>query len=115
MPVIYLSTGVQPVKGNTTNFAFYFLPYIFILLYLMYKASDGALTFRAFSFSFSSFELQLKALFSILTGKKIAFDVTPKNKQEGNYAFIAYPHVFYIILFFLTFGIALIREGLTPG
>lgn len=115
MPIAYLLIGAQPVRIATTTFALFFMPYIFLLLYIMYRASDGAITFRAFSFSFSSFTIQLQALWSILTGKKMGFVVTPKKGQQGRYLFLAYPHLLYITVFAFAAFWAVFREGLTAA
>lgn len=115
MPLIALFTGITPVSATTTSFALFFIPFIFLNLYLLYLISDKRITFRAISFSQASFILQLEAIFSVLRKQKIAFAVTPKQMQEGNYLSLAYPHIAYCILVVLAIGVAIVREGLTPS
>lgn len=115
MPVLYLFLGWTPVGATTTVFAVYFLPFMFLTLYTLYLASDGTLTFPAMSFSQSSWTIQIMALWSIITGKKISFQVTPKQAQAGNYWFLIYPHLIYIGLVVGGASLAIWRESLTPA
>ncbi len=112
MPVMYLLLGTQPVKISSTTFSFFFIPYIFLVLYMMYMASNGAMTFRAFSFSFSSFTLQLRALYSLITGAKMRFVITPKQQQRGRFLNLVFPHLLYIGIFVAASILALLRYGL---
>lgn len=115
MPLIYLFTGIEPVSETTTSFALFFIPFMFLSLYTISQASNGAISFRAISFSISSWYLQLRALFSVITGQKMGFSVTPKQAQSGNYTSMAYPHLAYV--FFAAVGsvVALSRESINPA
>lgn len=115
MPIIYLFTGVQAVSATTTSFAILFIPFIALNLLTLYVASDGFFTFRAAAFSISSWTVQLTALFSVLTGKKMGFAVTPKQAQTGNYLFLAYPHLAYALIFAVALFVGVQREGINPS
>ncbi len=115
MPLIFLYFGLQPVNATTTSFAIFFLPFLFLSLYSVYLATGGYLHFGAISFSQSSWPLQLQAVWSILTGKKMGFSVTPKQAQEGNYLFLVYPHLAYIFLLMGGIYVAITRENWTPA
>lgn len=115
MPVIYLFTGIQAVSATTTSFAILFIPFIALNLLTLYIASDGFFTFRAAAFSISSWTIQLSALFSVITGKKIGFAVTPKQAQTGNFLFLAYPHIAYALLFVVALVVGIQREGINPS
>lgn len=115
MPLFYLFFSVQIVRVSTTSFAFFFLPYIFLNLYTLYKASDESLTFRALAMTHSSWFMQLQALFSVLLGYKIKFNVTPKTGKSGNYITLALPHLIYIMLAAVGSAVAIMREGLNPS
>jgi cellulose synthase (UDP-forming) len=115
IPVVSLATGIQPVEGTTTSFAFYFLPFMFLNLYTLYLATNTMVTFRAISFSMSSWWLQLQALRSVILKQKVAFAVTPKQAQEGNFLFLAYPHLFYAGVVVVAAVVGLDREGMTPS
>lgn len=115
MPLIYLLTGMQPVKSSTTSFAVYFLPFMFFNLYTLNVASGADISFRTFSFSYSSWYLQLTALFSIIFKKNIAFSITPKQAQSGDFSQLALPHLSYALLVVIGLIVALFREGLNPS
>lgn len=115
IPLVSLAWGIQPVSGTTTSFAFFFLPFMFLNLYTLYIASGKAVTFRGLSYSMSSWPLQLQAIKSILLKQKMGFAVTPKQAQEGNFLFLAYPHLLYMVILILCSGVGLGREGLTPS
>lgn len=115
MPLIYLFTGLEPVKGTTTRFAFFFLPFMAMTLYILYRSTDYSVTLRAMSFSMSSWTLQLIALWSVLTNKKMGFSVTPKQAQTGNFLHLAYPHLGYIVLTLIASIFAYFRTGFSPS
>lgn len=115
VPLFFLMTGISPVKTSSSNFAFYFIPYMLLTFLIINSISRGRLTFRAISFSYSSWWLQIVALISVVTGKKMAFMVTPKTKQNGNYTALAYPHMAYVGLSAIGFLVAMYREGLSAG
>ncbi len=115
MPLAFLFTGIQPVVSSTTNFAVFFVPFMFLNLYTLSVASRGSLTFRAISFTHSSWFLQLSALKSALFREAKAFTVTPKTAQRGNFLFLAYPHLFYIFLSAAAAAVGIMREGIDPS
>ncbi|MDQ3239347.1 MAG: glycosyltransferase [bacterium] len=115
IPIISLIFGVQPVAGTTTSFAFYFLPFMFLNLYTLYLSTEQTVTFRAISFSMASWWLQIQALVSVVFKQKLAFAVTPKQAQTGNFLFLSYPHLIYAGFIIVGAIIAINREGLTPS
>ncbi len=115
MPLLFLYWGLKPVMATSTSFALFFLPFMFMNLYTLSLASNGRLTFRAISFSQSSFGLQLLALKSIIFKQKMGFSVTPKQQQEGNFLHLAYPHLIYIALIIIGAVVAIRREGINPS
>lgn len=115
MPLAYLLFRIEVVRVSTTSFAFFFLPYIFLNLYTLYKTSGNKLTFRALALTHSSWFLQLQALFSVLSGVRVSFQVTSKTQVTGNYVFLSFPHIAYIMLALASAAIAITREGLNPS
>ena len=115
MPLIFLFTGIQPVTTTTTSFALFFLPYMFLILSNLYISSKGYLTFRAISFSYSSWLLQLIAIKSSLFNEKSEFMVTPKKVSSGNFMHLVYVHISYSLLVFLGIGLSIYREGINPS
>ncbi len=115
IPLVFLFTGIQAVTTSTTSFAIFFIPFILSSLYTLYRISEGSLSFRAISFSQSIWTLQLTALFSVILGKKTAFNVTPKKAQQGNFISLAYPHIIYAILVIAASIVGIYREGFNPA
>ncbi|MBI3887520.1 glycosyltransferase [Candidatus Microgenomates bacterium] len=114
IPVIFLFTSLQPVTAATTTFALFFIPFMFLNIYTLYISSNSALTFRAISFTQSSWNIQIFALVSALLKIKMGFVVTPKTAQKNNYISLAFPHIAYILLAAIGTAFALHREGLNP-
>lgn len=115
MPLLFLFFHLQPVRTTTTTFALFFIPFMLLSLYTLFIVSEGSLTFRAISFSIASWVLQLTAILSVLTKRKMGFSVTPKTAQTGNFLYLAYPHIIYIILTVIGSARSTILYGLTPS
>ncbi|MGI8420581.1 MAG: glycosyltransferase [Candidatus Levyibacteriota bacterium] len=115
MPLLFFFFGIKPVTISTTNFAFYFIPFMFLNLLTLYMVSGKNVTFRALAFSQSSFMLQLSALLSAITGRNDTFTITSKKALSGNFVYLAYPHIFYIVVAIIGVIVALHREGFTPS
>lgn len=115
MPLIFLFTGIKPVAGDTTAFAAYFVPFIILVFYTLYLVSKTGLSFKAVAFSHASFTLQLLALKDVLLRKKTSFSVTSKQALQGNFLFLAYPHLIYVALFLIGSGVAIFRAGMNPS
>ncbi len=115
MPLVFLFFGLEPVSTTTMTFAIFFIPFMFLNLYTLYIASGKDVTFKAISFSQSSWALQLTALFSVLMKQKMTFVVTPKQAQEGNFLFLAYPHLAYIFIAILATIVGIYNYGLNSS
>lgn len=115
MPLIFLLFGVRPVAASSTSFAIFFVPFIFLNLFTLRVSSVDRITFRALSFTQSSWVLQLVALKSILLKENMKFAVTSKRALSGNYISLAYPHIIYIGLTLMGSVTALLREGFNPS
>ncbi len=97
------------------SLALIFLPYMFVVLYTIQVTSNYSYTFRALSFSLSSFPIHCKAVWQILTGKKSGFVVTSKKKVSGNFGYLVTPHLVYIGLVIFGVIVGVVREGLTSA
>ncbi|MEO5950476.1 MAG: glycosyltransferase [Candidatus Saccharimonadales bacterium] len=115
MPLIYFYSGLEPLSISTMTLALIFLPYIFIVLYTIQLTSNFSYTFRALSFSLSSFPIHIKAVWQILTGKKSGFVVTSKKKVSGNHGYLVTPHLVYIALAVFGVLVGFLREGFSPS
>ena len=115
MPLIFLYTSIEPVAASTASLAMFFIPFMFFNLVSLYLISNGSFSFRAISFTQSSFFLQLQAFLSILLHRKMGFSVTSKKALEGNFINLAYPHILYILIGIVGIGLAINREGMNPA
>jgi len=114
-PLVYFFTGAVPFQISTMALAVAFLPYIFLTVLTLMISSNYSFTFRAVSFSMSSFLIHSKAFLDIILGRKSGFTVTPKKGTSANFIYLVLPHIFYIAITFLGIGVAMARDGLTAS
>lgn len=115
IPILYLWTGISPINASTAMFALFFLPFIISVISSLHIISDNRMSFRAMSFTQSSWYLQLLALVSAATGKKMGFAVTPKSAQSGNFLFVAWPQIAYVAIAIVSVAAGVFREGISPA
>ena len=115
IPLAFLFFGLTAITTSSMLLAMIFLPYIFLSLYILQQTSNFTYTFRAISFSISSFWLQLRALVAVLANQKTSFVVTSKSAIQGNFLYLSIPHLIYIALAVIGVAIALAREGLSAS
>jgi cellulose synthase (UDP-forming) len=115
LPMLFLYTGIIAVQTHTMGLALIFIPYIFSSLYALQKSSNYSMSFNAIGFSISSFVIQIKGVFAVLTNQKTAFAVTSKQEIAGNYLYLVWPHLLYIAAAIVGVAIALSRSGLSAS
>lgn len=115
LPLSFLYFGIIPILSSTMVLASIFIPYIFLNLYILQLSSNFSYTFRALSFSISSFPIHIKAIWAVLTNQKTKFAVTSKQQLTGNFLYLVTPHILYIILVVIGIEWAIIREGVTAS
>ena len=87
-PIVSLFTGLVPVSSFSASFALHFIPaYIVNRLTLMTAGWGVSMQelWRNEQYAIALFPLQIQAVWSVLTGRKITFQVTPKQRQSGVY------------------------------
>lgn len=115
LPLVYFFSGFEPLRIDTMLLALIFLPYLIVTLYTLQLTSNFSFTFRALSYSVSSFPLHIKAVSQILTGRKTGFVVTSKRAVGGSNGRLAAPHIIYILLVVIGISYGVIREGLSAS
>jgi cellulose synthase (UDP-forming) len=115
LPLIFLYTGLVPVKIAGMLLASVFLPYLFFTLYVIQRSSNFTFTFPSLGFSMSAFPIHLKALYSAATFQRSAFGITQKVKQGGNFLPLVKWHLAYIALALGGIPVALWREGFSAS
>lgn len=111
-PVIFFFTGLVPLQISTMLLATVFLPYIFLMVYILQRSANFSYTFEALAFSMGSFPIHIRALWAVLSGEKSSFSITSKKKIHGNFIGLVIPHILYIVLVAVGFGVAINRNGL---
>jgi cellulose synthase (UDP-forming) len=112
LPIVFFFTGWVPFVTSTMAVALVFLPYIFLTVYVLQLTSNYSYTYRALCFAMSSFTIHLQALWAVLTSQKSGFSVTSKKGLRGNFWYLSFPHMLYILTAVVGIGIAVRREGL---
>lgn len=115
LPLLYFFTGYEPLSIATMMLALVFIPYILLVLYTIQLTSNFSYTFRALSFSLSSWPIHLQAIWQILRGKKSGFVVTSKKKVSGNHSYLVTPHFVFIGLVVLGMVVGIMREGVSAA
>jgi cellulose synthase (UDP-forming) len=115
LPLIFLFTGLIPLRISTMALASIFLPYMTLTIYTLQATSNFSFTFQALAFSMSSFTIHIKAIIAVLFNKKSGFDVTAKKAISGNFFRLVIPHLTYLALIAVGTGVALSREGVSSS
>lgn len=97
-PIIYLLTGIPPVSAWTREFLWRLIPYLILNKILFYYVAWGIDVRRGEQYSLALFPLWIRAVITVLTGAKLRFVVTPKQRQSGNYLPLVWPQLLVIWL-----------------
>ncbi|MEO1523149.1 MAG: glycosyltransferase family 2 protein, partial [Cyanobacteria bacterium J06633_2] len=87
-PIISFFTGLVPVRNFSPDFALHFVPAYLLNRLTLMAASQGIPMqelWRNEQYAIALFPLQIQAVWSVFTGRKITFQVTPKQRQSGVY------------------------------
>ncbi|MGZ4073209.1 MAG: glycosyltransferase [Bacteroidia bacterium] len=103
-PIVFFFTLSLPVKAYSFDFFKYFLPFQIMNTITMALGCWGIATKRGDQYYISGFWYMLVALISIIRGKKVKFNVTPKDVNFNKSTQHIIPHVVIISLTLL--GIA---------
>jgi cellulose synthase (UDP-forming) len=105
-PIVYLFTGIPPLAAYSAAFYLHALPFLvlteiaFVVGTWGVRAWDGKASYLSF------FALNLRALWTVLRGRRIKFHVTPKERQEGNFLHLVVPQLAVIALTLAGLGYA---------
>ena len=115
-PIIFFFTLSLPVKAYSFDFFKYFLPFQVMNTLTITLGCWGISTRRGDQYYISSFWFMLVALFSVLAGKKVKFNVTPKDNHRNKSGKHILPHAIIIGLTLLgvIYNIVLIAAGYHP-
>ncbi|MCC5632274.1 glycosyltransferase [Nostoc sphaeroides] len=95
-PIIYFFTDIVPVKTYGSDFAIHFFP-AFIINRLTFLAATWGIpareVWRSEQYAIALFPLLIQAVWSVFTGQKLNFQVTPKQRQSGVYLRLVWPQL----------------------
>ncbi len=95
-PIIYFFTDMIPVKAYGPAFAIHFFP-TFMVNRLTFLAACWGIParelWRSEQYAIALFPLLIQAVWSVLTGRPIKFQVTPKQRQSGVYLRLVWPQL----------------------
>lgn len=97
-PIVYFFTLAMPVKAYSFDFFKYFLPFQIMNTLAFTIGCWGVSSKRGDQYYIAGFWYMLLALISVVMGKKVKFNVTPKGKNEGNNLQHILPHLILISL-----------------
>jgi cellulose synthase (UDP-forming) len=115
LPLIFFFTGQTALIISTMTLVLVFIPYITLLLFTIQATSNASYTFRALSFTLSSFWIHISALFDLVIGKKTSFSVTSKRRLTGRNTRLVIPHLIYVGVGAVGLTVAVLREGLSAS
>lgn len=100
-PIIFLFTGISPVKTIGYDFILHFLP-TFILNRLTFVVIAWGIPakeiWRSEQYAFALFPLFIQAVMSVFMRQPIKFQVTPKQRQSGVYYQLILPQLTIVTL-----------------
>lgn len=97
-PVIYLLTSIGPVTAYSSDFFARLLPFLICLQLAKMVGTWGIPGGRSEASYLAFFPINLRAIWTVLRGKKISFPVTPKERQAGRYLYLVWPHIAVIVI-----------------
>ncbi|WP_224311770.1 MULTISPECIES: glycosyltransferase [Nostocaceae] len=100
-PIIYFFTEISPVKTYGIDFIVHFLP-TFIINRLTFIVAIWGIPaseiWRSEQYAIALFPVFIQAVWSVFTGQKINFQVTPKQRQSGIYLQMIWPQLMFLLL-----------------
>jgi cellulose synthase (UDP-forming) len=97
-PIVFFFTLQLPVKAYSFEFFKYFLPFQILNTITITLGCWGISTKRGDQYYISSFWFMLLSLISVVRGKKVKFNVTPKDKNNAVNTQHFFPHATIIAL-----------------
>ncbi|MFL5752902.1 MAG: glycosyltransferase [Bacteroidia bacterium] len=115
-PIVFFFTLTLPVKAYSFEFFKYFLPFQVMNTVTIAIGCWGIRTKRGDQYYVAGFWYMLMALVKVLMGKKVKFNVTPKDKNYAKNTQHILPHIIIILLGFIgiIYNIILWKTGHHP-
>jgi cellulose synthase (UDP-forming) len=111
-PIIFFFTDIIPVSAYGPDFAIHFFPAFVINRLTFISATWGIPAgelWRSEQYAIALFPLFIQSVWSVFSGTPLSFQVTPKQRQSGNYLYLVVPQLTIIALTFVGMTWSLIR------
>jgi cellulose synthase (UDP-forming) len=111
-PIIFFFTDIIPVSAYGYDFAIHFFP-AFVINRLTFLAATWGIPagelWRSEQYAIALFPLFIQSVWSVFSGTPLSFQVTPKQRQSGNYLYLVVPQLTIIALTVVGMTWSLIR------
>lgn len=97
-PVIYLFTGISPVSAYSAEFFLHAVPFMVLMEAAMMVGTWGSGGFASKASYMAFFPVGLRAIATVLRGRRITFTVTPKDRRRGRFLRLVWPQLAVILL-----------------
>lgn len=114
-PIIYFFTGIAPIASWSPDFFIRFIPF-FVMNKIMFRfVASGIPVWRGEQYNLAMFPLNIKAVFNVITRKKISFVVTPKQRNDSKDFRLIWPQALVIVLTVLGVAVGVARFATGSG
>jgi cellulose synthase (UDP-forming) len=115
-PIIFFFSLELPVRAYSFDFFKYFIPFQVMNTITITLGCWGISTRRGDQYYISSFWFMLQSFFTVVTGKKVKFNVTPKDIQASKNLQHILPHIILIGLTIagIVYNAFLVLQGTHP-
>ncbi|MGF1683605.1 glycosyltransferase family 2 protein [Photobacterium minamisatsumaniensis] len=105
-PIIYFLTSIAPVSAYDVTFYLHFIPFVLTAELAMMVGTWGVSGYKGKTNFLSFFPVNMRALWTVLRGRKISFPTTPKERQTGTFGKLVIPQkiIFGLSLFSMGFA-----------
>jgi cellulose synthase (UDP-forming) len=93
VPILFLFFGLSAVSSWSWGFLLRLIPLLVLNRVLFGYVTRGLSVSRSEQYSISLFPIWIQAILSVVTGARLSFDVTPKQRQTGNYLPLIWPQL----------------------
>lgn len=116
-PAIFFFTLTPPIQAFNFDFFVRFLSFMFLNILVTTIGNWGVSTVKSEQYFIAGFWIKLKALFTVITRKKISFNVTSKTVRYTNSYKHILPHLVIIVITLvgMFYNAVLIAKGIHPS
>lgn len=114
-PIVYLVTGIAPIASYSSEFFVRIMPFLIGMELAMMVGTWGIPGYQSKANYIAFFPVNLRALWTVLRGRKISFPVTPKQRQSGRHLSVVWPQITVAGLTVASLAYAIAAYGLGIG